>query len=114
MDTLGKRIELALSGSHVSINQAAGACGVSVQAIYTWMRDGVKDLRNDNLFALADLTGYEARWIATGKGPATINADAREKQLLETYARLDERGRAAVHRVAEAEAAYVLDNIDKP
>lgn len=112
MDTLGKRIELALTGSNVSVNQAAAACDVSVQAIYTWMRDGVKDLRNENLFALADLTGYQARWIATGKGPQKLTEGEREKRLLEIYGRLDERGRAAVHRVAEAESAYAVSDLD--
>jgi len=63
METLGSRIKRALEASETTVADAAAACGTSAQAVYAWMRDEVKDLRNDNLFALADLTGFEARWI---------------------------------------------------
>ena len=66
--TLGNRIEKAIKSSAADVRDVAAACDVSVQAVYGWMRDEVKDLRNANLFALADLTGFSARWIGTGEG----------------------------------------------
>jgi hypothetical protein len=112
METLGKRIEHAIAQSGINIAAIAKACDVSVQAIYTWMRDGVKDLRNENLFALADITGFEARWIATGRGPQTPSGDKRKHSLDQLYDRLDERGKNAVLRVAEAESTYTVSHID--
>lgn len=67
--TLGQRISRAMTESGKSVEDVAKACDVSVQAVYTWMRDEIKDLRNKNLFPLADLTGFEARWLDTGEGP---------------------------------------------
>jgi transcriptional regulator with XRE-family HTH domain len=110
MENLGSRIDHAISQSGKSIAEVARACDVSVQAIYTWMRNGVKDLRNDNLFALADITGFEARWIGTGKGPRKTADDTRKATLDSIYAKLDERGKNAVLRVAEAEATYTIMN----
>jgi transcriptional regulator with XRE-family HTH domain len=108
METLGSRIDHAISRSGKTIAEVAKACDVSVQAIYTWMRNGVKDLRNDNLFALADITGFEARWIGTGKGPQKTGDDTRKATLDSIYAKLDDRGKKAVLRVAEAEATYTI------
>lgn len=112
MDTLGKRIGHAITASGVSVEDVARACGVTVQSIYGWIRDSVKDLRNENLFALADRTGFEARWIATGKGPQQPQGDPRKQALDQIFAKLDERGKTAVLRVAESESSYVLSDID--
>lgn len=68
MTTIGERVAEAINNSDSSVKEIADACGVSVQAVYAWRRGEVKDLRNDNLFALADATGFEARWIGTDKG----------------------------------------------
>lgn len=44
--------------------------GISKQAIYDW-RNGksLKQMRAENLIALSSLSGYEATWIITGRGP---------------------------------------------
>lgn len=70
--TIGTRIDHALKTSDVSIAQAATQCDVSQQAVYSWIRDEIKNLRNDHLFALAELTGFEAKWISTGRGPKRL------------------------------------------
>ena len=106
MDTLGKRIEHAISASGISVQDAARICGVSVQAIYIWMRDGVKDLRNENLFTLADATGFDARWIAIGEGVPQPALDKEKSKLDRLYLHLDERGKQAVLMIAEAQSAY--------
>lgn len=103
---MSHRIEHAIAASSTDISRVASACGVTVQAVYAWMRGDVKNLRNDNLFALADITGFEARWIATGQGREKPGGDERKKRLEQLYDSLDERGRAAVFRVAESESSY--------
>jgi hypothetical protein len=68
-DTLGKRIEHTLATSNKTPAEAARACHVTAQAVYSWIRDEIKNLRSEHLFALAELTQFEAKWIATGNGP---------------------------------------------
>lgn len=114
MDTLGKRIDHAITESGTSPASVAKACGITVQAVYAWMRDEVKNLQAENLFAVADITGFEARWIGTGEGPEKAPpGGSREKRLVEVYRNLDERGKTAVFRVAEAESAYVTSDFVK-
>lgn len=105
----GQRIAYAIEQSGNSPASIARIIGCSSAAIYQWIKGTTKDVKNDLLFDLADATGFEARWIGTGKGPQKKTEGERERRLLETYAQLDERGRAAVQRVAEAERAYVSD-----
>lgn len=112
MDTLGKRIDIAITESQTDPAAIAKACGISVQAVYAWMRDEVKNLKAENLFALADITGFEARWIGTGEGPQRPGG-GREKRLVELYKQLDDRGKDAVYRVAEAESSYIVGGVDK-
>lgn len=111
---LGERITKAIKGSGREVREIARACDTSSQAIYVWMRGGVKDLRNANLFALADITGFEARWIATGEGPEQrAGGNQRESALLQAYRATDERGKMAIHRVAEAESDYSVSTDQK-
>lgn len=65
---LGKRIARAIEVSTADVAVVARACNVTEQAVYSWMRGEVKNLRNENLFALADVTGFNARWLGTGQG----------------------------------------------
>ena len=95
MSTLGERVARAINESDVTVKDVAEACGLSVQAIYAWRRGDVKDLRNENLFALADITGFEARWIGTGTGPDKTPPDPRERALIDLYRASDDRGRSA-------------------
>lgn len=111
---LGQRIAHAMTQSKVDVRTVAAKCGTSVQAVYSWMNGEVKDLRNTNLFALADLTGYEARWIGTGEGPEkSIDGDRRIAALVDIYQAADERGKATIFRVAEQESKYAAsDQLD--
>lgn len=106
MNTLGERVAIAINESGISVKDVAAACRATVQAIYAWKRGEVKDLRNDNLFALADITKFEARWIATGQGPDRPPSDRKEKALLDLYRASDERGRSAIIGVAESQSSY--------
>jgi len=64
---LGKRIARAIEVSTADVAVVARACNVTEQAVYSWMRGEVKNLRNENLFALADVTGFNARYVPAGR-----------------------------------------------
>ena len=106
---LSDRIKYVLDKpTTVSVAEIATKCGVSVQAVYKWKRGDVKTIEPENLFVLADITGYSARWIGTGKGEEKESmGDERTHKLTELYSRLDDRGKAAVFRVAEGEQPYL-------
>jgi len=69
MATLSERITEAIETSGVSVADIATACGISPQAVYDWMKGNTKELMGDNLVELAEITGFEARWIAKESGP---------------------------------------------
>ena len=74
------------------------------------MNGPTKNLKGEFLFALADLTGFEARWIATGKLPErTADKDTRKAVLVALYEQADQRGKDAILRVAEAESSYSVE-----
>ena len=108
MSTIGERVAKAINESSASVKDVAHKCGVTVQAVYAWRRGEIKDIRNDHLFELADITGFDARWIGTGKGPEKTITDEREKALLDLYRACDDRGQATVFRAAEQESTYSI------
>jgi len=80
MGTLSERIKEAIETSDVSPAEIAKACGVSVQAVYDWLKGDTKELMGVNLVELAEVTGFEARWIAKEIGPKRrIYARTREQ-----------------------------------
>lgn len=79
--TLGERIKKALDGSKLSVKDAAKKIGVGHSAIYPWLNDKTKNLKLENLFALADATGFSARWIATERGPEKISPQNNDLDL---------------------------------
>lgn len=81
-----KRIAEAIETSGVTQADVARALGISSSAVSQWM-SRVKFLRPHNLVALADLTGFNIRWIATGKGPKRPPKplSPEEEQLVDTY-----------------------------
>src|SRR5687767_6256419 len=66
--TLGERIKEALDSAKLSVTDAAKKIGVGHSAIYPWLSGKTKNLKLEHLFALAELTGYSAKWIAIEKG----------------------------------------------
>lgn len=108
MNTLGDRVAHVIQASNLPVKDVAKYCGVTVQAVYAWKRGEVKDLRNDPLFLLADLTGFSARWIATGAGSRSGIQDPNTKALVDFYENCDGRGKAAILRVAESESRYLV------
>lgn len=103
--TLGERITKAISASNTDVKDVAKACDVTVQAVYAWMRDEIKDLRNANLFELARLTGFNAEWIGTGNGPEIANYahDHRIKHVIQVM--------EAMPEVVRDEAVKEIDSL---
>jgi transcriptional regulator with XRE-family HTH domain len=73
---LWERVAKAIVDSGQDDRRIAAAVGVSPQAVGQWRHGRIKNLRMGNLFALADSTGFSARWIAIGKGPERIGESA--------------------------------------
>jgi phage repressor protein C with HTH and peptisase S24 domain len=64
-----ERIARAIALSGKKKGEVAKACGVANSAVTQWINGDSKNVRPDNLFKLAEFTGFSAEWIATGKGP---------------------------------------------
>jgi len=69
MATLAERVTEAIHASGVSVSHVAKVCAVTPQAVYAWMKGETLELMGDNVIELAELTGFEARWIAKEIGP---------------------------------------------
>lgn len=106
MDTMNERVTLAIRTSGLSASEVGRRLGVSPEAVRQWMNGPTKNLRMRYLFGLAKLTGFEAEWLGTGEGPQRIEGDPRKEALTVLWDHCDERGKAAVFRVAEAESHY--------
>lgn len=101
MGTLSERVSEAINnGLTPSVPEVAKACDVSVQAVYQWMNGDTKQIMGEKLVELAEITGYSARWIATGKGDPKV-----------TYARTDQE--AHVLRAMQKMEGYQKDMVVK-
>jgi hypothetical protein len=47
----------------------ASVCNVKYQAVKKWETGASMSIGGEHLIALAEATGYEAKWIITGAGP---------------------------------------------
>lgn len=109
LKTKGERVAHALDAAGLTPAAAAKQIGCSREAIQQWISGRTKNIKNELLFSFSDLTRFEARWLATGKGPmrtAPRPLDEDEQTLALTFRSLDERGRATVLGIAQREAAY--------
>lgn len=82
MSTLADRLIEAMDSAKVSIKQAAEACDVSYQAIRKLRIGESQSMDGATLVALSELTGYESKWIITGKGPKQRTYAKNEPQAL--------------------------------
>lgn len=60
--------------------ELAGAVGVSISAVLQWLGGTTKGLKPENLFAVSDALGVEARWLGTGKGPKELLAKVQRRE----------------------------------
>lgn len=95
--TMGCRVAYAVRRSGLSVEAIADKIKISKQSIYQWIDGQTKNIRNEYLFAFADVTGLNARWIATGEGP-------------ETQPRYEDQRIQHALRVMEALPDYAIDS----
>lgn len=106
--TLAERVLLILEEMKISQTELARLAGVTKGAVNQWIKTKPgATMKPEPAFTLSDRTRYAARWLMIGEGPIEKNAtDQREAALLNAYRATDERGKMAIHRVAEAESDY--------
>lgn len=117
--TLGERIARAITEANLNSRTVSARCGVSVQAVYAWQRGDINNLRAEHLFSLSDLTGFNARWIATGEGPQISSYSTRYiGQVVRIMESLPDvvqaEASAAVERVASFAAALTTHHGPSP
>ena len=66
---INERIARAIQLSGKKKGEVAKACDVANSAVTQWIDGTTKSLRPSSLYALAALTGFNARWLAIGEGP---------------------------------------------
>jgi transcriptional regulator with XRE-family HTH domain len=72
MATLADRVKEAAEAAKAngySVKKIADECRISVQSVYQWLDGSTKSIDGGNLVELADLSGYNHRWIMKGVGP---------------------------------------------
>ncbi len=80
MENIGTRIREEREKQKKSARSLASVVGVSPAAVAMWENGQTKNLRPENLLAVADELGVTIRWLITGRGQKTapINAAAEE------------------------------------
>lgn len=82
--------------------ELARRIGISKQAVSAIISGSTKQPNPVNLFEIADATGFEARWLATGKGPQTKEEVARERLDISQLSPNSQAAiRAALHSLEE-------------
>ena len=69
-----ERIAKAIAASGKKKSDIAAECGVAASAVTQWISGESKSMKPENLYALAEATGYRAEWLAIGKGPERAEA----------------------------------------
>ncbi len=80
IETKGGRIEYAITQAGYNPNSIAAELHISASAIYQWIDGTTKNIKEDLLWKLADLTGFEARWLSQGTGPMRIDRSVKHAQ----------------------------------
>jgi hypothetical protein len=74
LDTKAGRIGFVIAQSGHKPSSIAPLLGCKAAAVYQWLDGSTQNLKEHLLWKLADITGYEARWISQGEGPAKDDA----------------------------------------
>ena len=108
MNLLSERVAHAIKVSGHTPSSVARAIGCTPAAVLQWISGSTKNIKNEYLFALADATGFEPRWIATGQGRERSLAALNHRVVKQkkNYELCDERGKNSLYMASEREAAY--------
>jgi transcriptional regulator with XRE-family HTH domain len=103
MSSLHQRVSLAISKSGHYASSVAHALKITPEAVLQWMNGTTKTIKAENIFALADLTGYSARWLATGEGPEIdVYSDKNIKHVHAVMEKQSTEDRATIARMVDA------------
>lgn len=69
LSTKSGRIAYIVEASGHNPAALAKQLGCAPAAVYQWIDGSTKNLKEHLLWKLADITGFEARWISLGEGP---------------------------------------------
>lgn len=69
MTTLQERIAEIMEATNLKVGEISRITGVSSSAVTQWKDGPTKSLKTAPATKLADATGFNAMWIATGDGP---------------------------------------------
>lgn len=96
--------------SQVELARVAGCTRGRINQFITEKRP-TAELSPTYAFRIADRYGYEPRWLMTGVGPELTQKaiNHRAVELMNNYAKCDERGKETILLVAEREANYNKD-----
>lgn len=118
--TLKARTQMAIDAGH-SVGALATAAGVSSASASHWLAGRTKKIKGETAVALERLTGWNAHWWITGKGPQKKVSSAEDPPLapaptddpllarfLNAFGELDEKQRERLVEEAETMAAEKL------
>ena len=98
------RIGYAITTSGHTPASIAKKIGCEPAAIYQWLNGSTKNIKEHLLWALADATGFEARWISTGEGPMRLPQSTRHAIDALT----------AMEPAAQYTAAAIIETLSRP
>ena len=107
---MGSRIRQLRLANDMTQDALAEICGVTKSAVSQWESNATKPTV-DALLKASEHLSFSLDWLMNGTG-AGPEGDMRTQQLLDLYRHLDERGKAAVFRVAESESSYASSQED--
>lgn len=80
----GGRIAYAIEKAGLDVVVVARELNCTRPAVDQWIAGTTKNLKSEFLFGLEDLTGFSARWIATGVGPMVARPSSSLETILES------------------------------
>lgn len=103
---MGSRIRELRKFHKLTQQQLGDMCNAGKSAVSQWENNETTPTLA-NILALQERLRFSIDWLVSDAGESP-GGDLRTHRLMELYGQLDERGRAAVFRVAEAESAYTI------
>lgn len=99
MGTIGERVKTARLAKGWNQPELAKAAHISKQAVSQIETGTTKNPKPENILKIADVTGYEIRWLISGEGPQT-SKDAALDNL--DISQLSSESKAAIRAVMDS------------
>lgn len=102
-----RRVIKAVTDTGKKQKDLADHCGVNPSAITHWKNGETKNLKFENLFKMADYSGFSPRWIAIGEGPERsaelpgVQLTSHESALLSIYRDMTQEQQAMLFGVIQ-------------